>query len=213
MKLTRRDLMFLTDLYYVRYLNTKRIARLFGNYTVTIKRLKKLQNDSLIKNVDYNVGGEKIYCITKKGCGIINQNYFSISKTDKVNHFLTCADFYFYLRQRNYCIQRYLLDEQISFRHQGKFYKFRPDIVLQTDRWYFVEIDICNKRFEEKIRRWELYYNSFEFQQKFELFPPIIIISSDVNKIREVINKYKTIELNYAFKDLNDIQWIYSYEI
>lgn len=205
MKLVERDLIFLLDLYYIKYINSKRVANLFGNYNSAMRRLRILQKEGLIQNIDFLLNGEKVYCLTKKGFGKICKDNYSINKTDKINHFLVCADFYFYLKSQGYNIEYFELDEQIKYKYQGKSYKFRPDVILKLDRWYLVEIDLSNKRFEEKVRKWENYYHSMMFKKRFELFPPIFIVSNNVKKVSEIINKCKTIELNYAYKDLKDI--------
>ena len=84
-------------------------------------------------------------------------------------------------------------------------YIFRPDILTIIDNnWVLVEIDITNKRFKEKIEKWELFYKSNEFTKYFKQFPPIIIVSTNIKKIKNIVNDIKTIELNYVFKNYNN---------
>lgn len=109
------------------------------------------------------------------------------------------------MKWQGHGIEYFGLDEQISYKYQGKVYKFRPDILLCADRWYLVEIDLSNKRFEDKIKKWEGYFLSGMFRSKFDLFPPIFIVSNNLEKVRTIIDKHKTVELNYAFKDIKDI--------
>jgi hypothetical protein len=205
MQLTNRDMLFMKDLYYVKYLNSNRIGKIFGNYNSGIRRMKILEENSYIKNIDYLVNGEKVFCLTKKGANIINVDYNSIGKTDKLAHALACSDFYFYLKSQGHPINYFSIDEQITYKFQGKSFKFRPDVVLDADRWYFVEMDLSNKRIEEKVYRWENYYKSMCFKARFELFPPIVFVSNNINKIKNIVEKAKSIDINYAFKDIVEI--------
>lgn len=206
MKLVERDIKFFSDLYFVKYINSKRVAKMFGDYRTTMRRLQQLEINGYIKIIDFLMNREIVWCLTKKACNIINKNYYQVRKTDKLNHALACADFYFYLRQQNYKIEYYSLDEEISFKYQGKKHRFRPDVILKIDRWYFIEIDLSNKRFEEKVSRWESYYHSGQFVPRFEIFPPIIIVSSNVGKVQGIVDKVKTIDINYAYRDYESIK-------
>lgn len=213
MQIVERDLLFLNDLYYVKYINTKRVAKLFNYYNSATRRLRLLRDEGYIKTVDHLLNGEKVFCLTKKGFNFINKNYYSLSKTDKITHALMCADFYFYLKWRGHNVEYFSIDEQIKYRCLGKNYKFRPDIIVKVDHWYLVEIDLCNRRFEDKIKKWEGYYKSSIFRMKFDLFPPIVIVSNNVDKVQAIINKCKQIDLNYAYMDIENIknnQYTYS---
>jgi len=213
MRLTNRDLLFFNDLYFVKYINSQRVKKLFGNYDSTVRRLKILKNEGYIKVVDFLANGEQVFCLTKRGFNLLNKNYYYLSKNDKIIHSLLCSDFYFWLKGRGHNIEYFSIDEQISYRYKGKNIKFRPDIIVKTDRWYLVEIDLCNRRFEEKVKKWEGYYNSLMFKTRFELFPPIIIVSNNMDKVQAIINKCRQIDLNYAYIDIKDVknnQYTYS---
>jgi predicted transcriptional regulator len=212
MKLTTRDYLFLSDLSTIKYLNSLRIARLFGNYKTTMRRLKILTENNLIQNQNCAQTKENIYTITKKGCKLINSSYSKSQQTDKIFHYLACADFYFYLKS-HFCIDNFLIEQQIKFKHLGQRHSFRPDIICSIDKRLFLcEVDLTNKRFEEKIKRWEMYYLSNEFIKQFDKFPPIIIVSTDVEKIQNIVSKNKTINLNYSFKSYEEVSnWQYRY--
>jgi len=213
MELTNRDLQLLNDLYFVKYLNSRRIGSLFGYYKSALRRLKGLKDEGYIKVVDFLANGEQVFCLTKRGFNLLNKNYYYLSKNDKIIHNLLCGDFYFWLKGRGHNIEYFSIDEQVSYRYKGKNIKFRPDIIVKTDRWYLVEVDLCNKRFEEKVKKWEGYYESSIFKTRFELFPPIIIVSNNIDKVRAIINKYRQIDLNYAYIDIEYVknnQYTYS---
>lgn len=203
MIITGRDLKLINDLYLVRYLNSKRIAALFGNYKSAMRRLGQLKKARYVFVSCYMPNRETIWSLDKKGYDLIDGTYYQTKKSININHTLACADFYFYLCKKEYDIKQFILEELIAF---GKN-KFRPDIVLYTDKWYLVEIDLTNRRFEDKVCRWERYYNSFAFTSRFELFPPILIVSSNVDKVKKIIDKCKTIDLNYGFMDYKNISW------
>ena len=206
MILVKRDFRLLNDMYFVKYLNTKRIVKLFGcHYRYVMTRLNQLENQGYIQRIDFMINREIIWCLKKNGFNLINQIPYYTSKQDKIYHHLACADFYFYLRQQHYNIQYFALDEEISFRYQGKKHKFRPDILLKVDQWYLVEIDLSNKRFEEKIKKWESYYYSGMYTARFDVFPTIYTVSNDVSKVRTIIDRCKTLAFNYAYKDYADV--------
>lgn len=204
--LTKRDKQFLYDLYRVKYLNTKRISRLFGSYKSTMRRLKQLRDERYINVIDYINSRESVYNVGKKYCILIGLPWEGFTKTDKLLHCLACADYYFYMR------------DQIKNIYFEKVYKFsggifRPDIVLETfKRWYLVEIDLCNRRFEQKVRTWENFYTSQAFKLHFKKFPPIVIVTTNISKVKSDIENAQKIKLNYIYKDMKDIEnWIYKY--
>lgn len=209
-RLTQRDLELLNDLYKVRYLNSNRIYELYGNYKSCMRRLKQLVNSGYLRIIDHTHTGENVYCITKKSCNTLYLPYVTITKTDKLNHFLATSDFYFSLKDR---ISNFKIESQYYFNHNNKKYTFRPDIVCELDnRNIFVEIDLSNRRFEKKVKTWEVLYDSGIWINWFQKYPPIVIVSTDVNKVKNIINKYKTIDLNYVYKDYNQIKnWKYKY--
>lgn len=202
MFITERDLMLLRDLFFIKYINSKRVAKLFGNYKSAMRRLKQLSKNNYIRIADHLLNGERVFCLSTKGFAIISKNPYRIKKTDKINHCLACADFYFYLKGGGHDINYFALEESLGRKH-----KFRPDIILQTDKWYLVEIDLSNKRFEEKVIRWEGYYISMEFLRRFSIFPPVIIVSNNTNKIKKIINRVKKINLNYIYIEYNKLHW------
>lgn len=205
--LTNRDHRFLHDLYTIKYLNTKRIFKLFGNYGSSMRRLKQLRDENYIHIIDYINNRELVYTVSKKYCISINQSWEGFVKTDKLLHYLACADYYFYVR------------DQIKNIYFEKVYKFsggtfRPDIVYQTtsNKWIFVEIDLSNRRFEDKVKTWELYYTTQAFKQHFAKFPPIIIVSTNPDKVRNIIEKAQKIKLNYIYKSMDEVSnWSYKY--
>jgi len=207
LKLTSRDFEFLQDLYLVRYLNSKRIAKLFGNYKSAMRRLKQLQEGKYIKIIDYFLNGEHVYTITKRGCGIIDVEYISNNKTNKLLHALAVSDAYFYLKSMNN-IKEFKLEHVYKFKYNSKKYIYRPDAIVNIDRCYFVEVELSNKRLDRRVRTWEALYLNGMFAQ----YPPIIIISNNIVKVQSIIDKCKKENLIYIFKDYNEIKdWIYFY--
>lgn len=168
-----------------------------------MQRLKLMENSGYIVCKGRLPNSEKIYSLTKKGCSIIDCDYNNIfAKLDKANHYLACADFYYYLNRPS----EFYLEQQYTFLHKNTKYTFRPDIITMiNDNWVLVEIDLTNKRFREKIEKWELFYKTNEFTKYFKQFPPIVIVSTNIEKIKNIINDTKTIELNYVFKNYYEI--------
>ena len=111
MQIVERDLLFLNDLYYVKYINTKRVAKLFNYYNSATRRLRLLRDEGYIKTVDHLLNGEKVFCLTKRGFSLLNKNYYSLSKTDKITHALMCADFYFYLKWRGHNVEYFYVND------------------------------------------------------------------------------------------------------
>ncbi|HHU81239.1 MAG TPA: hypothetical protein GXZ35_07955 [Acholeplasmataceae bacterium] len=209
MQITNRDYEFLNDLANVGYLNSQRITRLYGNYKVTMRRMKLLTDHGFLEIIQNT---KNIYKISRKCSSFLSKPYKKPSKTDKLSHFLACADFYFFIKS-THNIDNFLLEQQIKFKYQGKPYSFRPDILSQIDgRWYMIEIDLSNKRFEEKIKRWETYYLSNEFIKLFDKFPPIMIIGNNIEKVKSIIQTNQSINFNYFFKSYQEVlNWEYKY--
>lgn len=199
--LTNRDIEFLNDIYKVKILNTKRIAKLFGSYNYTTKRLKQLVNGGYIKVCGYLPNREHVYTITNKGCRIIGKTNLS-AKRDVSPHTLACADVYFYLKK-----ELSYFETEVDFDK-----KFRSDILIKLDRYILVEVDLSNRRFKEKVKRWEQFYSSSSYKKYFDIFPPILITSTNVEKIQMSINSISSIDLNYSYKNYKEIEnWRYSY--
>lgn len=204
MKITKRDFEFLQDLHQVKLINSTKVGRLFGNYNSAMRRMKTLEDGGFIQTVGFLLNREKVFGLTKKGSNFVGKDYRAI-RLDSLMHILACADFYFYIKSK-YTINYFEIDEQIDFYYQGKKYKFRPDILLYTDRWYFIEIDLSNRRIKEKVDKWEKYYLSGNFENRFNLFPPIIFVSINKEKVKAIVENIKTIQLNYAYMDISEIQ-------
>lgn len=212
MKLTPRDIEFLNDLNVVKYLNSKRISKLFKSYRSAMARLKELENGGYIRKSDFMPNGEYVFSLTKRGCNYLGVEYFGVTKTDKLMHILACSDWYFYIKNKSPLT--YINEVQYYFTHLGRKYTFRTDILMQLERFYLVEIDLSNRRFEEKVVTWEAFYESGVFVKYFEKYPPIVIVSTNVDKVRDIIDRRKKVDLNYIYKDYNEIrEWEYKYKI
>ena len=89
---------------------------------------------------------------------------------------------------------------------------FRTDILIKLDRDILVEVDLSNRRFPEKVKRWESFYTNGSYKKHFDIFPPILIISTNPDKIKAVIDSISTIGLNYSYKDYEIVkEWGYKY--
>ena len=200
--MTNRDVEFLNDLYKVNVLNSKRIYKLFGNYKYAMKRLKQLVNHGYIFICGYLPNREHVYSITNKGCRCLGKPYLDKNKTANP-HSLACADVYFYLKDR--------LD---YFETEKQFDKtFRSDILIQLDnKDILVEVDLSNRRFKEKVKRWEQFYTNGNYKKYFDIFPPILIISTNVAKVKADIDSVSNIDLNYSYKEYEIVkEWDYKY--
>ena len=90
-------------------------------------------------------------------------------------------------------------------------YKFRSKI--EETKESLNNFNTYRVRFEEKVKKWEGYYNSLMFKTRFELFPPIIIVSNNMDKVQAIINKCRQIDLNYTYIDIENVknnQYTYS---
>lgn len=62
------------------------------------------------------------------------------------------------------------------------------------------------------MRRWEQFYKTENYKKYFDIFPPILIISTNIDKVKDDIDSIKQIELNYSYKNYKDIKnWKYKY--
>ena len=206
MVLTERDLSFLKDLTEVNFLNTKRIYRIYGTEVNCRRRLNLMVKEEYIQHPFRLQNMEYIYCPTKKGYQIMNIEYKKKFPNDKINHYLAGADFYFYMKSQNQ-LENIKLERQYYFTHNGKKYSFRPDLeIISNGKILFVEIDLSNKRFETKIETWEAFYSSGIFKEYFNKFPPIVIVSTNVKKVKTIIEKIRRVDLNYVYKDYKEVK-------
>jgi len=149
---------------------------------------------------------EYVFSPTSRCYHFMDMKYKKKFPNDKINHYLAVADFYFYMKNRDK-LEDFQLEQQYYFTHKGKKYSFRPDIEIETNgKKLLVEIDLSNRRFEKKIETWEAYYSSGLFKEYFEKFPPIIIVSTNVKKVKEIVEKTKKVDLNYVYKDYEEIE-------
>jgi len=206
MILTQRDLSFLKDLTQVNFLNTKRIYKIYGTEDNCRIRLNMMVKEGYIEHLTFLPNMEYIFSATKKCYQMMDIKYKSRFPNDKINHYLATADFYFYMKNQNQ-LEEFKLEQQYYFTHKGKKYSFRPDIEIENNgKILLVEIDLSNRRFEKKIETWEAYYSSGLFKEYFDKFPPIVIVSTNVKKVKEIIEKTKKIDLNYVYKDYEEIK-------
>ena len=209
-RITERDRNFLYDLYKMKFLNSKRIGRLYGNYRAAMRRLKIMEESGYVRVIDHLYSGENVYCVTKKACSVLGLTYDGITKTDKLIHYLACTDFYFSVKNKG--VKSVYLEYQYYFNHNGRKYSFRPDLVIEIDRPYLVEIDLSGKRFESKVESWETFYESDSYRRYFDKYPPIIIVSTQKDKIMQEIERIKRVDLNYVYKDYEEVKgWEYRY--
>ena len=160
---------FLVDLHKIKYLNSTRIGKLYGNYYVAMKRMRLMVKNGYVGIVDKTKNNENVYCISRKSCILLGLEYVNVGKTDKLEHCLACVDFYFSVKDKG--IKNVEMERQYYFNHNGRKYSFRPDLVLEIDRWYLVEIDLCGRRFENKVKIWEGFYESGRYRDYFEKYP------------------------------------------
>jgi hypothetical protein len=129
----------------------------------------------------------------------------NINCIDKLQHHLACADFYFYIKPKANFIK---IEQQFYYALNSKKYSFRSDLFVKliNDDEFLVEIDLCNRRFEDKVKQWEGYYLSGEFKTTFKKYPPIVIVTTNIDKVKSIIDRTKKLELNYIFKDYEEIK-------
>ncbi|HSH52388.1 MAG TPA: hypothetical protein VK982_11755, partial [Bacteroidales bacterium] len=130
-----------------------------------MKRLKQLENNGYIKIIECTPEGENVYCVTKK----LDNTY--IKKTNKLLHCFACADFYFYIKSQHKRIREISIEICYYYVYNNKKYTFRPDIFIDTDRKLLVEIDLSNRRFKEKVKKWEGFYTSGGYYKYFKKYP------------------------------------------
>ena len=206
MVFTQRDLYFLKDLAEVNFLNAKRIYRIYGVEGNCRLRLNLMIKDGFIEHSACLPNREYVFSPTMKTYHMMDMKYKKKFPNDKMNHYLAVADFYFYMKKQGN-LDEFKLEQQYYFNHLGKKYSFRPDIEIENDGTVLlVEIDLCNRRFEKKIEAWEAFYSSGEYKKHFKKYPPVVIVSTDVEKVKTIVEKNKKIDLNYVYKDYSDIQ-------
>lgn len=109
---------------------------------------------------------------------------------------------------------------QIVFQYQGVDYTFKPDgrIVLYKKEneklaklSFYLEYDRGTeslKTFLAKIKTYEKFYSSKKINELYKnIHPAILIITNHpnrTNKLKELIEKYASSEINYYFKTLDD---------
>lgn len=189
----------------------ERITKLYGNYKSAARRIKQLRDDNYVHVIDYLNCREHVYCVSKRYCIKENLSCCDIIKTDKLIHYLAIADYYFFVVPDK--VNEIYFEKVYKFNYEGHNYSFRPDIVMSIgDKWHLVEIDLCNRRFEDKVVTWEAFYKSYSYKLHFAKFPPIIIVSTNVEKVRKIIDHEKKLGLNYIYKDYKDVmKWEYKY--
>ena len=206
MVFTQRDLYFLKDLTQVNFLNAKRIYRIYGVEGNCRLRLNLMIKDGFIEHSSCLSNREYVFSPTMKAYHMMDTKYKKKFPNDKINHYLAVADFYFYMKKQG-VLDEFTIERQYYFNHNGKKYSFRPDIEIDNDgKLLLVEIDLSNRRFEKKLETWEAFYDSGLFKEHFEKFPPIIIVSTDIKKVENIINKNKKVDLNYVYKDYEEIK-------
>jgi hypothetical protein len=206
MVLMQRDLSFLRDLTEVNFLNTKRIYKLYGTEVNCRIRLKLMVENGYIEHLSCLPNMEFVYSPTQKTYHMMDKSFKKRFPNDKINHYLAGADFYFYMKNKN-TLESFKLEQQYYFNYKGEKYSFRPDIEIESNgSLLLIEIDLSNRRFEKKIETWEAFYTSGEYKKHFDKFPPIVIVSTDVTKVKNIIEKIKKLNINYVYKDYDEVK-------
>lgn len=208
MVLSFRDIQFLKDLYCVKYLNTKRICRLYNSSKYSCRRIKEMVDNGYIKKVYKLPNRENVYSIDKNGLKILGYN----NNNSKLNilYSLAYSDFYFYEKRVNAFVK---INNYYYFTLDHKKYTLRIEILLKTNTWAFVIFNLGDKHLEDIILKIEKYYSSNEWKKVFNSFPVIIIISNDINRDNLIIDGMKTKDtLIYKYIDYEQIKnWEYHY--
>lgn len=209
MILSERDLMFLEDLHMVKMLNTNRISKLYKSNEYAYKRLRLLKENQFIKITHRLPNKENVFSLDKQGYEVIGKKDEKHSVNLKYQ--LAYADFYFYEKRLNAFTK---FNNNYYFTFQQRKYVLKIDVLIRTTGWGFVEIDLGDKHFEDKISKVEKYYESKEHKKLFDKFPSIVIVSTNVNRSRALIEEIrnKKLEICYTFVDFDKVKnWEYIY--
>ncbi|MCY6372492.1 hypothetical protein [Clostridium ganghwense] len=207
MILSERDWNFLKDLYFVKILNTQRICRLYNSKKYCYSRLKLLKDNGYIKVLYKLPSKENVFTLDKKGYETIG--YKSKKLNINLEYSLAAADFYFHEKRLDAFIK---FNNKYYFRYQNRKYILKIDILMKTNTWIFVELDLGDKHFEDKIKKWEMYYKSKEYKKLFDNFPVIAIVSSDIDRTKKIIEDNKREDVLYQYLDYQKVkEWKYHY--
>lgn len=194
---------------------------LYGDI-VTRRRLKKLRDHRLIKSYHRADCKDMLHIVDHDGLFIVasmlnttwSQLYYS-NKKDLLaygfaEHSLMITEVYIKLleetKKNNGEIELFQVEKlnEKRFELDGTPYKFRPDAFMiyrpekseNRVRLYFLEVDNSTESpiiFKSKISQYEAYYKSNLFQQEYSgLFPEVIVICRDQNRIDRLENMTKT---------------------
>lgn len=117
------------------------------------------------------------------------------------------ADFYFYEKRLNPFIK---FDNKYYFNYDSRKYILKIDVFLKTNTWIFVIID--DEHLNEHIKKIQLYNKSKVYKKLFDKFPVVAIITTDILKVKKIIEEYKQQGLTYQWLDYEKVMnWKYSY--
>lgn len=203
-RLTKRDIEILIALARVGFLGINQIQnKWFTSYWSCIKRLVRLRENKYIDCIYIERNGSGIYYVTKYGLDFINDYYDeenkSYSKVGKVNHYISCGEFYlnFPYKILHFEMEYYLEDfvPDIYVEYQGK---------LETD--LLVEIDNTNKlnKFLPKISNYNNYLKSGKWKERFDKFPKCLAVS-DIKSLEGKIKEKTAIPFEVInYKELKE---------
>lgn len=173
--------------------------RWFPSYWSAIKRLEKLREDGYLLVTYMERYGKGIYYLSKQGLEFINshfgEEYKSYGRSNKISHFLSCAEFYINIPKDM---------EVIEYELEYYLGNFIPDIYIQvkidTDdgediiRNCLVEIDNLGKikRFIPKIKNYNEYMITDEYKKQFGKFPRCVVVT-DSKGLQDKINEMSKI--------------------
>lgn len=203
-----RDLKLLLALARSGFLTVSQIRnKWFKSYSDCMRRLKQLRNEKYIDAPVYiERFGSGIYHLTNNGLSFVNDyygtEYKNYSKNSKINHFISCGEFYLNFPY-----------EILEYKMEYYLETFTPDIYIKyyhnKEIDLLVEIDNTAKKsaINQKIINYNNYLSDNTWKNTFgERFPKCIIISKGIFNIKEYDSKIPFIMLN--FKQLDSLKLI-----
>lgn len=178
-KLTDRDLEILLGLARNGFFTISQIQKKWFNvYGTCANRLAKLKKYGYVDSFHlwHRSGG--IFHLQKNGLNYVNDhfdaNYKLYYKSNKINHYLACSDFYLAFP---YEIVDYILELDLK--------SLRPDIYLKYNNGKFVDMFVeidrtgLKKILYKKVILYNKYFESMVWKEKFDKFPKILFITTN----------------------------------
>lgn len=184
--LSERDRNILRHIEEYKFATIKQISDMFFSeqkygYDIARKRLNAMvQHNQLLVDRNYDN----------------NQNVYSLEKLKKVTKSnLLLMDFYSKLIHEG--IEIICFEKEYTGLMGGKI---RPDafVAIKIDNWIlYLCVEVQTRHEGVDLEKYERFYTTNEFQDKFNVFPVIVVIDDIVHKKPLQSNRFKVVQLDF----------------